>query len=97
MTIRADMAAACQHVTIGFDTICTGRVRLKLEHLDAAASLADLLSEARIGCCQKCGCLLAFAEFADGPDGIYVAARGGRGPGELELGHRDAPEPDGAP
>lgn len=96
MTIRADMAAACATETHGFETRCGGRVRLTVAHLREAANLGEILSEARLGCCQACGCQSATAWLADGSDGIYVAARCAPDPGERELGHRDAPEPDGA-
>lgn len=96
MTIRADMAAACGTETHAFETRCGGRVRLTLTHIYSASDLNEVLDEARIGCSQKCGCQSAFAVLVDGSDGIYVVTRCALAPGELELGHRDAPEPDGA-
>lgn len=102
MTIRADMAAACAAWTANFETRCGGRVRLTQAHIDAAAGedmdehTADILAEARLGCAQACGCQHATAWLTGALDGVYVVARCALAPGELELGHRDAPEPDGA-
>lgn len=96
MTIRADMAAACATETTNFETKCGGRVRLTQEHLDAAANLHEVLAEARLGCSQGCGCQHARAWVHGGPDGIHVVIQCAPAPGEFELGHRDAPEPDGA-
>lgn len=101
--MRSDMRAACGPETVAFETVCTGTVLLRQEHWDTAAGddkderLDDILAEARIGCSQKCNCLNAAAWLADGPDGVHVVARCAKAPGELELGHRDVPEPDGRP
>lgn len=103
--MRAEMVAACNDETIAYETSCSGRVRLTDAHFDSAAGAdsaakrEDILAEARIGCCQKCGCLSATAEFrieksAAGQEIEYVLARCNESPSALALGHRVEPEPD---
>lgn len=92
MTIREDMRAACEHTVKAFERRCGGRVRLTKEHL--AMDRNGMLAEARIGCCQKCGCLEATAEIVE-EDGVhYVEARSSVSPSVIALGDRVEPEPD---
>ena len=103
--MRAEMAAACDEERVAYEMSCNGKVRLTKAHFDSAtgddeaAKLEDILAEARIGCCQKCGCLSASAEFrleknASGEQIWYVFARCNQSPSALALGHRVEPEPD---
>jgi hypothetical protein len=103
--MRAEMANACEEEKVAYETSCNGKVQLTQAHLDSAfgdddtARRSDILDEARIGCCQKCGCLSATAEFrieknAAGQDIEYVFARCTESPSALALGHRVEPEPD---
>lgn len=77
---------------------CIGKVRVTQELLDNAKGnneterRRDLLAEARIGCCQKCGCLSAVSEFLteqeDGKSVEYVTARCANEPSDSSLGRR---------
>lgn len=87
MTIRSDMFEECEERTVAFTRECGGVVRLTPEQL--AGDLNDLLAEARIGCCQKCGCLEATARI----EGEYVVARCRVSPGVRALGDRIEPDP----
>lgn len=103
--MRAEIANACEEEKVAYETSCNGKVQLTQQHLDSAygdddaTRRSDILDEARIGCCQKCGCLSATAEFrieknAAGQDVEYVFARCNQSPSALALGHRVEPEPD---
>lgn len=103
--MRAEMVTACDDETIAYETSCSGKVALTQAHLDGAmgaddaAKRDDILAEARIGCCQKCGCMSATAEFrieknAAGQEIEYVVAHCHQSPSALALGHRVEPEPD---
>lgn len=89
------MRAACATETVGYAKVCRGRVELTQEHMISVLCLSNLLDEARVGCCQACGCLSAKAWFETVGGVEYIIAQCAMDPGELELGHRDVPEPDG--
>src|SRR5437867_704988 len=102
--MRVEMANACEEEKVAYETSCNGRVRLTRAHFDTAvgdddaAKREDILAEARIGCCQKCGCLSASAEFrkernAEGEEIWYVFARCNQNASALALGGRVEPEP----
>jgi hypothetical protein len=93
--IRSAMFAACSERVVAFSRECSGRVRLTDEQL--AGNRDDILVEARIGCCQKCGCLSAHAEFKVEDGVTYVVAKRMRGPHVLALGERVEPDPGKLP
>lgn len=102
--IRVAMEAACEQRTVAYTRECSGRVRLTVEQLVAVqgddfdgAKRDDILAEARIGCCQRCGCLNAAAWFEVVDDVVYVVARCRKRPGELALGDRVEPDPGKLP
>lgn len=91
-TLRSEMAAACAAEIAAYTRQCGGRVALTPAHLEAAGGNRDnVLAEARIGCCQKCGCLSATAWFEIEGGVEYVVAQRNAGPSTLALGDRVEP------
>jgi hypothetical protein len=97
--IRDEMRDACDREIVAFEPTCQGRVKLTQAHLsdakgETSAELRqDILAEARIGCCQKCGCLEATAWFEKRGDIEYVVAQCAEDPSAAFLGHRVEPDP----
>lgn len=92
--MRIAMFVASGTERINYTDVCIGRVPLTQELLDSVAGDTDgqridnLLDEARVGCCQKCGCQSAVAALVQ-VDGVWcVVAQCAMDPGERELGHR---------
>jgi hypothetical protein len=101
--IRDEIRAACDHEIVAFEPTCQGRVKLTQVHYDAALGVTDaerhldILAEARLGCCQKCGCLEATARIVVEPDGWYVVAQCRDNPSAVFLGNLVEPGPGRLP
>ncbi len=93
--IREAMYLACATEIVDFVPVCRGRVVPTTKQL--AGDRDDLLVEARIGCCQKCGCLEATAWVEERHGITYVVARCTDDPSARFLGGRVEPDPGRMP